>query len=123
MTLPWTPPLRPLLLAPMQGLTNRALRAVFEAYRATMAESERREADYQRMSRQVTEAKLSALQAQVEPHFLYNTLASVQALTEVDPRRANEMTGHLIQYLRNALTRDPRARAAAQAYEQPVPPA
>jgi hypothetical protein len=68
-----------------------------------VAESERREAEYQRMGRQVTEAKLSALQAQVEPHFLYNTLASVQALTEVDPKRANEMTGHLIQYLRNAL--------------------
>ena len=68
-----------------------------------VAESERREAEYQRMGRQVTEAKLSALQAQVEPHFLYNTLASVQALTEVDPKRAHEMTGHLIQYLRNAL--------------------
>ncbi len=68
-----------------------------------MAEAKRREADYHRMAQQVTEAKLSALQAQVEPHFLYNTLASVQALTEVDPSRANAMTGHLIQYLRNAL--------------------
>ncbi len=68
-----------------------------------MAELKRKEADYHRMSQQVTEAKLSALQAQVEPHFLYNTLASVQALTEVDPQQANAMTGHLIQYLRNAL--------------------
>jgi hypothetical protein len=68
-----------------------------------MAEAKRREADYHRMAQQVTEAKLSALQAQVEPHFLYNTLASVQALTEVDPSRANAMTGHLIQYLRSAL--------------------
>jgi Histidine kinase len=68
-----------------------------------VAESKKREAEYHRMSQQVTEAKLSALQAQVEPHFLYNTLASVQALTEVDPAQANLMTGHLIQYLRNAL--------------------
>jgi two-component sensor histidine kinase/gas vesicle protein len=68
-----------------------------------MAETKRKEADYHRMSQQVTEAKLSALQAQVEPHFLYNTLASVQALTEVDPQQAHAMTGHLIQYLRNAL--------------------
>jgi tRNA-dihydrouridine synthase B len=30
--LPWTPPLRPLMLAPMQGLTNRALRAVVEEW-------------------------------------------------------------------------------------------
>ncbi|HSN19192.1 MAG TPA: histidine kinase [Usitatibacter sp.] len=82
-----------------------------------VAESERREADYQRMSRQVTEAKLSALQAQVEPHFLYNTLASVQALTEVDPQRANAMTGHLIQYLRNAL---PKMRESLSTVGQEV---
>jgi hypothetical protein len=82
-----------------------------------VAESERREAEYQRMSRQVTEAKLSALQAQVEPHFLYNTLASVQALTEVDPKRANEMTGHLIQYLRNAL---PKMRESLSTVGQEV---
>ena len=68
-----------------------------------VAEVRRKEADYHRMAQQVTEAKLQALQAQVEPHFLYNTLASVQALTEVDPARANTMVGHLIAYLRNAL--------------------
>ena len=82
-----------------------------------MAESERREAEYQRMGRQVTQAKLSALQAQVEPHFLYNTLASVQALTEVDPQRANAMTGHLIQYLRNAL---PKMRESLSTVGQEV---
>ncbi len=82
-----------------------------------VAESERREADFQRMKRQVTEAKLSALQAQVEPHFLYNTLASVQALTDVDPKRANQMTGHLIQYLRNAL---PKMRESLSTVGQEV---
>ena len=54
-----------------------------------LAELKRKEAEFHRMSQQVTEAKLSALQAQVEPHFLYNTLATVQALTEVDPQQAN----------------------------------
>jgi hypothetical protein len=68
-----------------------------------MADLKRKEAEYHRMSQQVTEAKLMALQAQVEPHFLYNTLANVQALTEVDPAKANTMVGHLIAYLRNAL--------------------
>ena len=82
-----------------------------------MAELKRKEAEYHRMSQQVTEAKLSALQAQVEPHFLYNTLASVQALTEVDPQRANEMTGHLIQYLRNAL---PKMRESVSTVGQEV---
>ena len=62
-----------------------------------------REAESANVNRQIVEAKLMALQAQVEPHFLYNTLANVQALTEVDPVQANKMTGHLIQYLRASL--------------------
>jgi len=62
-----------------------------------------KEADSANINRQIVEAKLMALQAQVEPHFLYNTLANVQALTEVDPQQANKMTGHLIQYLRASL--------------------
>ena len=82
-----------------------------------VAEMKRKEADYARMSQQVTEAKLSALQAQVEPHFLYNTLASVQALTEVDPAQANAMTGHLIQYLRNAL---PKMRESVSTVGQEI---
>lgn len=81
------------------------------------AELKRKEAEYSRMSQQVTEAKLSALQAQVEPHFLYNTLASVQALTEVDPQQANAMTGHLIQYLRNAL---PKMRESVSTVGQEI---
>ncbi len=68
-----------------------------------LADLKKKEAEYSRMSQQVTEAKLQALQAQVEPHFLYNTLANVRALTEVDPERAGTMVDHLIAYLRNAL--------------------
>jgi two-component sensor histidine kinase len=83
----------------------------------TVADAKRKEAEYHRMSRQVTEAKLAALQAQVEPHFLYNTLASVQALTEVDPQQASAMTGHLIQYLRNAL---PKMRESVSTVGQEI---
>ena len=46
--------------------------------------------------KELTVAKLSLLHAQVEPHFLYNTLASAQYLTRSDPARADEMLGHLI---------------------------
>ena len=46
--------------------------------------------------KELTVAKLSLLHAQVEPHFLYNTLASAQLLTRSDPARADEMLGHLI---------------------------
>jgi LytS/YehU family sensor histidine kinase len=45
----------------------------------------------------------------VEPHFLFNTLASVQFLTETEPREASRLLGHLIDYLRAAL---PQLRAA-----------
>ena len=51
----------------------------------------------------MTEARLKVLQAQVEPHFLYNTLANVQALIETDPPAASHMIDNLIQYLRAAV--------------------
>lgn len=55
--------------------------------------------------KELTVARLSLLHAQVEPHFLYNTLASAQLLARSDPPRADEMLGHLIQYLRHSLPR------------------
>ena len=55
--------------------------------------------------KELTVAKLNLLHAQVEPHFLYNTLASAQLLTRSDPARADEMLGNLITYLRHSLPR------------------
>ncbi len=49
------------------------------------------------------EARLKLLQAQIEPHFLFNTLANLQALIAVDPKRALVMLGHLDGYLRATL--------------------
>ena len=54
-------------------------------------------------SRQVVEAELKMLQAQGEPHFLFNTLASVQYLVETDPPQASKLLTHLTDYLRAAL--------------------
>ena len=54
----------------------------------------------------LTVARLNLLQAQVEPHFLYNTLANAQVLARTDPPRADQMLGHLIQYLRHSLPRE-----------------
>ena len=48
-------------------------------------------------------SQLQALQAQVEPHFLYNTLANARYLTRQDPQRATQMLDHLIAYLRSAM--------------------
>ena len=55
------------------------------------------------LSRQITLAELKTLQAQVEPHFLYNTLASLQYLIRRNPVLAEEMLTRLHDYLRLAL--------------------
>jgi signal transduction histidine kinase len=57
------------------------------------------------VEKELTAAKLSLLHAQVEPHFLYNTLASAQYLTRTDPALADQMLGNLITYLRHSLPR------------------
>jgi LytS/YehU family sensor histidine kinase len=55
------------------------------------------------MQRQLSETKMQMMQAQVEPHFLFNTLASVEYLIETNPPRASAMQRSLIQYLRAVL--------------------
>ena len=60
-------------------------------------------AERESMQRQLSEARMQAMQAQVEPHFLFNTLASVEHLIETDPPRASAMQRSLIQYLRAVL--------------------
>jgi len=51
-----------------------------------------------------TEAQLRLLQAQIEPHFLFNTLANVVSLVEADPPRARAMLESFVDYLRASLT-------------------
>jgi sensor histidine kinase YesM len=60
------------------------------------------------LERRLTEAQMAALQAQVEPHFLFNTLASVRSLVSSDPLRAAQTIDALAQHLRATL---PRLRA------------
>ncbi len=53
--------------------------------------------------RQVTEAQLRLLQAQIEPHFLFNTLANVQGLMDYEPAQARRMLDAFTDYLRASL--------------------
>lgn len=55
------------------------------------------------LEKSLLESELRALQAQVEPHFLYNTLANVQYLIRHQPEQAERMLGHFVAYLRNVL--------------------
>ena len=67
-------------------------------------------AESEQLKRQVVEARMAAMQAQVEPHFLFNTLASIDHLIETDPPRASTMQKNLIALLRASM---PTMREAA----------
>jgi signal transduction histidine kinase len=60
-------------------------------------------AESEALKRQVIEARMAAMQAQVEPHFLFNTLASIDHLIETDPPRASQMQKNLIALLRASM--------------------
>src|SRR6185436_3239105 len=60
-------------------------------------------AEAESLRRQVVEARMAAMQAQVEPHFLFNTLASIDHLIETDPPRASQMQKNLIALLRASM--------------------
>src|SRR5215467_10706754 len=60
-------------------------------------------ADTEQLERTALEARMQALQAQIEPHFLFNTLASIDQLIQTDPARASKMQQSLIRYLRSAM--------------------
>ncbi len=63
------------------------------------------ELERETLERQALDARLTLLQAQIEPHFLFNTLANVQALVETGSPRAAPVLQSLIAYLRAAMPR------------------
>ncbi|MFG6488458.1 sensor histidine kinase [Roseateles sp. BYS78W] len=83
-----------------------ALRLAQAEHTAAMAE----------LSRQVSLTELKALQAQVEPHFLFNALASLQQLIRSQPATAERFLGELHDYLRLALPslREPLSTASRE---------
>jgi len=58
------------------------------------------------------EAELKALKAQINPHFLFNSLHSISALTAVDAGRARDMCIRLSDFLRNSLRLGDRVTVA-----------
>jgi two-component system LytT family sensor kinase len=51
----------------------------------------------------VTQAELEALRAQISPHFLFNTLTTIAALTRIDPHRAHDLIVDFADYFRETL--------------------
>lgn len=69
------------------------------------------------LAREERELQLRLLQAQIEPHFLFNTLSNVLGLLETDPDKGKSMLVDFIQYLRTSLS---KIRGAATNLEQEV---
>lgn len=89
--------------AQLGGMKDELISTAFSSYlliSSTMQEESNRQA---KSERQMVELKLNALQAQIEPHFLYNTLANVQQLVRSTPQVADQMLQHLITYLKAAI--------------------
>jgi hypothetical protein len=57
----------------------------------------------QTLDRQTLEARLQLMEAQIEPHFLFNSLANVQRLYEIEPESGERLLENLKTYLRAAL--------------------
>jgi hypothetical protein len=68
------------------------------------AQAEAEKARAAAIEKQALQAQLQLLQAQIEPHMLFNTLANLQGLIAVDPGRAQHMLEQLILYLRATLS-------------------
>ncbi len=68
------------------------------------AEAANERARAEAIERQALQAQLQLLQAQIEPHMLFNTLANLQGLIALDPARAQTMLDQLIVYLRATLS-------------------
>ena len=91
------------------GLLIGPLLAMGALYRQRDAEARSQalhfELERSELERRALDARLRVLQAQVEPHFLFNTLANVRALVETGSPQAAPVLSSLIAYLRAAMPR------------------
>ena len=99
------------VLSLLTGLTNHVIWVIIGMYALKQLAGGKRKAELQaklaqeqagvaNMERRLVEAQMATLQAQIEPHFLFNTLALIGQLIETNPPEAAKVHTHLIEYLR-----------------------
>lgn len=107
------------LVLPLQGGNNEVLgtiklyeprRKLFSSINISMGEgiaqllsSQILSGHYQRQQSLLTQAELKLLQAQINPHFLFNALNTISAVIRRDPSKARELIQHLSQFFRSNL--------------------
>ena len=77
-----------------------ALRAYFSEQRRLAESRHKHELNIMRLQKDESDLRLGVLQAQIEPHFLFNTLASLRSLIKQDPSRAEITLDALVDHLR-----------------------
>jgi signal transduction histidine kinase len=80
-----------------------ALPSYLAEQRRLIEEAREREVGALQLQKQETDLRLLVLQAQIEPHFLFNTLASLRSLLRQDVARAEAMIDALVEHLRAAM--------------------
>jgi len=78
-------------------------RDLFLRYRSRREEATQLQAHAAHLQAQLADARLAALQAQINPHFLFNTLHAMSALVERDPKGVRRMIARLSELLRTTL--------------------
>ncbi len=97
------------------SLIGGAVATMVELWRAgekLAAEAEEAHIQDSRMQQLTASTELEMLQRQIEPHFLFNTLATIRRLQETDPSRGQHLLGRLLQYLSATLASDPTCRSS-----------
>lgn len=93
----------------LEGSASAALLVWALAFRRTASAEEdalsRAQIQSASLESELQRARLQLLRAQIEPHFLFNTLANVRMLARIDPGSAIELIDHFLRYLGAALPR------------------
>jgi hypothetical protein len=85
--------------------TVTAVAGLVRRQRASVAAMHQAQIDRMALDREMAEARLQVMQAQIEPHFLFNTLANVRRLYQTDPQAGADMLDNLMRYFAVALPR------------------
>jgi LytS/YehU family sensor histidine kinase len=88
----------------LSALVSAVIGTVITYYFYSRGKSAHLEQKVSEANRLATEARLKLLEAQLEPHMLFNTLANLRMLIGLDPIRAQVMLDHIIAYLRATLS-------------------
>jgi len=90
------------------GLMLYAIVVSFYYLVSYYSESQERALKESELKSLVTQAELRSLKFQINPHFIFNSLNSMSALTEIDPKKAKEMIIKLADFLRYILATNER---------------